>query len=104
LTIRVLLVEDAPVVMLVLKRMLANANGIEVVGTAGNGKEALTLIPHLDPDVICTDLHMPEMDGWVFTREVMQRFPRPILVLSASVQASDTEMCSGCWMRGRWMF
>lgn len=91
MTIRVLLVEDAPVVMLVLKRMLANASGIEVVGTASNGKEALALIPVLNPDVICTDLHMPEMDGWAFTSEVMQRFPRPILVLSASVQASDTE-------------
>ncbi|TAF52132.1 MAG: chemotaxis-specific protein-glutamate methyltransferase CheB [Oscillatoriales cyanobacterium] len=91
MTIRVLLVEDAPVVLLVLKRMLANASGIEVVGTACNGKEALDLIPRLNPDVICTDLHMPEMDGWALTSEVMQRFPRPILVLSASVQASDTE-------------
>lgn len=91
MTIRVLLVEDAPVVLLVLKRMLANASGIEVIGTASNGKEALDLIPRLNPDVICTDLHMPEMDGWVLTTEVMQRFPRPILVLSASVQASDTE-------------
>jgi two-component system chemotaxis response regulator CheB len=91
LTIRVLLVEDAPVVLLVLKRMLANADGIDVIGTASNGKEALDLIPRLNPDVICTDLHMPEMDGWALTSEVMQRFPRPILVLSASVQASDTE-------------
>ncbi len=91
MTIRVLLVEDAPVVLLVLKRMLANADGIEVIGTASNGKEALELIPQLNPDVICTDLHMPEMDGWALTSEVMQRFPRPILVLSASVQASDTE-------------
>lgn len=91
MTIRVLLVEDAPVVLLVLKRMLANADGIDVIGTASNGKEALDLIPRLNPDVICTDLHMPEMDGWALTSEVMQRFPRPILVLSASVQASDTE-------------
>lgn len=91
MTIRVLLVEDAPVVLLLLQRMLANADGIEVIGTACNGKEALDLIPRLNPDVICTDLHMPEMDGWALTSEVMQRFPRPILVLSASVQASDTE-------------
>jgi len=89
--IRVLLVEDAPVVLLLLKRMLAAAPDIEVVGTATNGKEALALLPKLDPQVICTDLHMPEMDGWALTEAVMNRFPRPILVLSASVQADDTE-------------
>ncbi|MGD1902120.1 MAG: chemotaxis-specific protein-glutamate methyltransferase CheB [Geitlerinemataceae cyanobacterium] len=91
MAIRVLLVEDAPVVLLLLERMLAAATDIKVVGTAANGKEALELIPQLDPQVICTDLHMPEMDGWELTDEIMNRFPRPILVLSASVQADETE-------------
>jgi two-component system, chemotaxis family, protein-glutamate methylesterase/glutaminase len=88
--IRVLLVDDSPLALMILQRMLAASPEIQVVGTAGNGREALALIPQLQPAVICTDLHMPVMDGLELTREVMLRFPRPILVLSVSVQQDDT--------------
>lgn len=84
--IRVLLVDDSIITLVVLKRILANAPEIQVVGTATNGQEALDVIPILQPDVICTDLHMPVMDGLELTRAVMERFPCPILVLSVSVQ------------------
>ncbi|TVU54117.1 MAG: chemotaxis-specific protein-glutamate methyltransferase CheB [Arthrospira sp. PLM2.Bin9] len=90
MAIRVLLVEDSPVALIILKRILAQCNDILVVGTARSGLEALSLIPQLQPDVICTDLHMPHMDGLEFTGEVMANFPKPILVISASVQAEDT--------------
>ncbi len=69
--------------------MLVTSPIIEVVGTAKNGKDALELVPKLNPDVICTDLHMPEMNGLEFTREVMMRHPRPILVISASVHEGE---------------
>ena len=88
--IRVLLVEDSPVVLIVLKRIFASSPEIEVVGTACNGLEALEAIPKVQPDVICTDFHMAQMDGLEFIKEVMAKFPRPILVISASVQAEDT--------------
>lgn len=84
--ITVLLVDDSPVVLTVLKRILAPCADIEVVGTARDGREALELIPKLSPRVICTDLHMPVMDGLELTREVMDRFPTPILVVSVSVK------------------
>ncbi|WP_071515154.1 chemotaxis-specific protein-glutamate methyltransferase CheB [Geitlerinema sp. PCC 9228] len=90
MTIRVLLVEDSPVALTILKRLLSSADDIEVVGTARTGKQALRMLASLNPQVICTDLHMPEMDGWEFTCEVMATFPRPILVVSASVQPEDT--------------
>lgn len=83
--IRVLLVDDSPIALMLFKRMLAPAKDISVVGTAGNGREALDLIPRVDPAVICTDLHMPVMDGLQLTKEVMERYPRPILVASVSV-------------------
>ena len=88
--IRVLLVEDSPVVLIVLKRIFASSPEIEVVGTARNGLEALAVIPKVHPDVICTDFHMAQMNGLEFIKEVMAKFPRPILVISASVQAEDT--------------
>ena len=89
--IRVLLVEDSPIALVILKRMLGSSPEIEVVGTAKGGKEALALIPQLQPNVICTDLNMPQMNGLEFTREVMARFARPILVVSAAVQKADNE-------------
>jgi two-component system chemotaxis response regulator CheB len=82
--IKVLLVDDSPVAITILKRMLSKSPEIEVIGTAGNGREALTLISQVRPDVICTDLHMPVMDGLAFTKEVMANQPLPILLTSVS--------------------
>lgn len=88
--IRVLLVEDSRIALVILKRILNSSPEIEVVGEARTGLEALSLIPQIQPDVICTDLHMPGMDGLTFTTEVMALYPRPILVISVSVQKQDT--------------
>ncbi len=87
--IRVLLVEDSRISLTILKRILNSSPEIEVVGEARSGLEALPLIPQINPDVICTDLHMPQMNGLELTSEVMASYPRPILVISASVQEDD---------------
>jgi two-component system, chemotaxis family, protein-glutamate methylesterase/glutaminase len=89
--IRVLLVDDSALSLEIIRRMLAGAPEIRVVGTAANGVEALELIPQVHPDVICTDLHMPKMDGLELTRVVMTRSPLPILVLSVSVRAEQSQ-------------
>lgn len=83
--IRVLLVDDSPLALHVLQRVLSHAPDIQVVGTAQNGREALPLVNNLRPDVICLDLHMPVMGGLEFTRTVMATTPCPILVVSVSV-------------------
>lgn len=88
--ISVLLVEDSPIALEILGRLLASSPDIKVVGKARNGKEAMNLIPKLQPNVICTDLHMKEMDGLELTKQVMANHPRPILVVSTSVQKDDT--------------
>ena len=89
--IKILIVDDSPVALIVLKRILAVSLEIEIVGTAKNGLEALKLIPKVQPDVISTDLHMAFMNGLEFIREVMQKYPRPILVISNSVQEYNTQ-------------
>jgi two-component system chemotaxis response regulator CheB len=89
--IRVFLVDDSPVALAVLKRMLAQAQDIEVIGTAGDGQEALARIPDLKPDVICTDLNMPRLNGLELTRRVMAERPTPILVVSIAVQQEDAQ-------------
>lgn len=89
--IRVLLVEDSPVALAILTRILKASPDIEIVGTARTGQEALDLLPEAQPQVICTDLHMPQMDGLELTRRVMSTSPKPILVISASVQEDDSQ-------------
>ena len=90
--IRVLLVDDSPLVLHILQHLLSRSPEIKVVGTAPNGRDALSLLPVLNPDVLCTDLHMPLMDGLELTREVMDKYPRPILVISVSVEAGSTNV------------
>ncbi|MEM6610706.1 MAG: response regulator [Cyanobacteria bacterium P01_C01_bin.72] len=89
--IKVLLVEDSTVAINIYEKMLNSSRHIEVIGKAANGKEGLDLTFKLHPDVICTDLQMPQMDGLEFTKQVMAHYPTPILVLSNSVQKADTD-------------
>ncbi|RMF26303.1 MAG: response regulator, partial [Cyanobacteria bacterium J083] len=89
--IKLLLVEDSKLALTILQRLLSNSPDISVVGTATNGKKALELIPQLQPDVICTDLKMEGMNGLELTQAIMQKFPRPILVISNAVNKNDTD-------------
>lgn len=83
--IRVILVDDSRIAIAVLKRMLDTSPDIEIVGSATNGIDAMRMILELNPDLVCTDFHMPLMDGLSLTREIMKTVPRPILIVSVSV-------------------
>ena len=62
--IRVLVVDDAPLIRELIVDVLARHPEIQVVGTAGNGEQALKLVAALQPDVVTLDLQMPKMDGF----------------------------------------
>lgn len=98
--IKVLLVEDSLIALELLQRLLRTSSEVEVVGTARNGQEALAKIPQINPDVICTDLHMAPIDGLELTKQVMANFPVPILVISNSVQEDDTTNIFGLLQAG----
>ncbi|WP_439660004.1 response regulator [Lentzea sp. HUAS TT2] len=68
--IRVLVVDDHPVVRDGLTSLFAHAPGFEVVGEAGDGAEAVRLAKTLRPDVVLMDLRMPGTDGMAATREL----------------------------------
>ena len=89
--IKVALVEDSPVALEILKRLINSSDEAEVVGTAMDGSQAMPVIAATQPDVICTDLDMPGMDGLEFTKEVMAKYPRPILVVSNAVHPHDVD-------------
>ncbi len=98
--IKVLLVEDSLIALELLQRLLKTCSEVEVVGTARNGQEAIAKIPEVNPDVICTDLHMAPIDGLELTKQVMANFPCPILVISNSVQEDDTRNIFGLLQAG----
>ncbi|WP_017316469.1 chemotaxis protein CheB [Mastigocladopsis repens] len=88
---KVVLVEDSPIALEILQRLLNSSPEVAVVGTARNGLEGLEVITKTQPDVICTDLLMENMDGLELTKRVMAQDPRPILVISNFVQNTDID-------------
>ncbi|MCB1734227.1 MAG: chemotaxis protein CheB [Gammaproteobacteria bacterium] len=87
--IRVMLVDDSLLTLTVLKRGLAGFADIQIVATERDARAAFEAIPAVRPDVICTDLNMPGMDGLAFVKAVMANYPTPILVISVSVFPED---------------
>jgi len=84
--LRVLIVDDSPYSRLALGSMLESFPGVEVVGRAQTGAEALRAVYERTPDVITLDLDMPEMDGFAFLRLLMGTRPTPVFVVSAFAQ------------------
>lgn len=80
--IKVLVVDDSQAEQLLLTHLLAGDPRISVIGTAGNGREALEFLKHMQPDIITMDLNMPELDGLSTTREIMAHKPVPIIIVT----------------------
>jgi DNA-binding NarL/FixJ family response regulator len=81
--IRVLLVDDHPVVRMGLRHLLAAADDVEVAGEAASGAEAVALAGDLAPDVVLMDLRMPGMDGVAATCRIRAEHPGArVLVLT----------------------
>lgn len=82
--IRVLIVEDHAVVREGTREVLHRDRGLDVVGEAGTGEEALRLVDEFAPDVVLLDLGLPDMSGMEVLREISARSPSVrVLVLSA---------------------
>lgn len=80
--IRVLIVDDIPDIRLNLKKAFSLEDGIDVVGEAANGFEGLWHYSELRPDVVCTNINMPYMDGITMTQKICERFSAQVLILS----------------------
>ncbi len=90
--IRVLVVEDSPTYRDLIVNILQSTPDLQVVGTARNGAEGVRLAKRLKPDVITMDVHMPEMDGFEATRQIMIEIPRPVVIISASMDKNQRDL------------
>ena len=83
--IRLLVVDDSPVFRHVVKKHLTAAGGVEVLGEARNGRDALLQAEKLSPDVVTLDMTMPELDGMQTLRKLREKFPSiQVVVLTAA--------------------
>jgi DNA-binding NarL/FixJ family response regulator len=87
--IRILIVDDHPVVRTGLTNMLTTQAGLEVVGSASSGEEALEMLKEKDPDVILLDLRMPGMDGLTTLRALARRDAGPKAIVLTSFETDE---------------
>jgi two-component system, chemotaxis family, protein-glutamate methylesterase/glutaminase len=81
--IKVLVVDDSIFMRTLVSDLINSDPQMEVVGTAKSGAEALKKLPQLKPDVVTLDMVMPGWDGLTTLKEIMARFPTPVVLLSA---------------------
>lgn len=81
--IRVLVVDDSAFMRKVIKQMLETDQEIEVAGTARDGAEGVEMTLSLNPDVVTMDIEMPRMTGLEATELIMDKSPRPIIMVSS---------------------
>jgi DNA-binding NarL/FixJ family response regulator len=81
-TVRVVVADDQPVICAGFAALLDAQPGIEVVGTAANGKELVELVAGHEPDVAVVDVRMPVMDGIEATRRITTGYSTKVLILT----------------------
>jgi DNA-binding NarL/FixJ family response regulator len=89
--LRVLIVEDHPILAELLVSTFQSHDWIEVVGRAANGRDAVALASALEPDLVLMDIHMPIMDGVEATRRILRLMSTVVLVLTASAAQEERD-------------
>lgn len=87
--VRVVIVDDDPLVRAGLGLMLGGAPQLEIVGEAGDGAEGLELIDRVRPDVVLMDIRMPRMDGLVATQRLSERAAPPKVIVLTTFDADE---------------
>lgn len=87
--IHVMIVEDSSVVRQFLTHVIGSDPRLEVVAAVDSGEAALRVLHRVSPDVISMDIHLPGINGYEATRQIMEEKPTPIVVVSGSIDRSE---------------
>jgi DNA-binding NarL/FixJ family response regulator len=87
--VRIVLVDDDPLVRTGLRLVLGGAPRVEIVGEAGDGAEGLDVIGRTRPDVVLMDIRMPRMDGLAATEQLLGRPDPPKVVVLTTFDADE---------------
>jgi two-component system, NarL family, response regulator LiaR len=104
--IRVIIADDHTLVREALASLLRSLPGIELVGVAKGGLEAIQLTSQLRPDIILMDLMMPDMNGIATTQEIRRDFPQTQVIILTSfihnihIQSARNVGAVGCLSKG----
>lgn len=93
-TIKILIVDDHPMMRDALKISLASEKAMKIIGEGSNGKEALALLESLKPDVILMDLMMPEMNGLDAITHIFKTNPQARILVITSMEDEEHVMAA----------
>ncbi|PYO78512.1 MAG: hypothetical protein DMD63_07220 [Gemmatimonadetes bacterium] len=96
----VLVVDDSAFMRRLIAELVESSGTFRVVGTAGDGIEALQKIRELKPDVVTLDIEMPRLNGLQALEQIMAEMPRPVVMLSAAGSELGNEMTLRALERG----
>lgn len=88
---KVLVVDDSIFMQKLITRLIDLDDSLQVVGSANNGLEAISLVGKLKPDVVTLDVEMPVMNGLDALKRIMEQYPTPIIMLSSLTQDGAAE-------------
>ena len=91
---RVLIVDDAPVIVDTINQLITNLLGYEVVAEAGNGREAVDIFNREKPDLVLLDINMPVKSGKEALKEIMSQDPKALVIMLTSLD--DIEIVEEC--------
>jgi DNA-binding NarL/FixJ family response regulator len=92
MAIRIVLIDDHPVVRAGLRVLLEGESDVEVVGEASTGAAGIALARNIRPDIVLTDLLMPDMDGVVVTQTICAELPDTRVIILTSVSEEDVSV------------
>jgi len=104
MSLKVMVVDDSLTYRSILKRLVENLAGVELIATASNGKIALAKIAECQPDLVLLDVTMPEMDGLTALKRIRAEFPGVQVVMVSGLSRDNADIVMQCLSSGAMEF